>query len=162
MLNLLFNMEEQKLESIGFSSSNETQEAHEPIVLESILKKLIIETECLFANLKRLGNKNPSREPIEFYKSACASLKILFEDYFTFFVDCEKFFDADIHNDKLDIVRAMGLIIKTILLFMSNKKSFESYWERITNWVRFNFVEIIKTMLLSSDWQVNHSSLQAS
>ena len=118
---------------------------------EKTLDLLILDTESLFASINEMQNKSPKIDRTSVYNSSCKYLKNIFEAYVDFFVDCERFYDVNIFSVELDIIRGLGLIIKTVLLFLANKKLFLRHYFLISKRVQSRIFQQIKSTLLNSD-----------
>ena len=104
-------------------------QVNSPIATEKTLDLLILDTESLFTRIKKVQVECSNNKATAVYNYTCKYLKHLLETYVALLVDCEKKFDVNIYNITLDITRGMGLIIKTVLLYLLKKKLFlRSYY----------------------------------
>ena len=126
---------------------------HELVPTENmILDTVISRSEELFLRVSKYMNDYPKATGSRAFEVFSGKIKALLLEFYDFFMNCDAFFDAHIDAQVLDLVKGLGLIIKSILLEMLDKKTFCEAYPIVAKYTHAHFLTNIKMVLNPSDF----------
>ena len=125
---------------------------HEPVQNENmILDTVISRSEELFSRVSKYMNDYPKAPESRAFEVFYEKIKSLLLEFYDFFMNCDAFFDVHIDTQALDLIKGLGLIIKSILLEMLDKETFCKAYTIVAKYTHAHFLTNIKLFLNQSD-----------